>query len=955
MNGIGQVRFDFTAECEPFVRELYAGWDHFFSVSFERIADEALRQFDHPGKQVLIPELTLDLGEILDVEFPDRFPQKLREAMERELARCLNLTSGTAESEQLSAAEYALQALCDFLLRGTLPWNVAQEHGDVGTLFRTVLESAGARFRSFLYTYGHYTSLRQRLVLQFGDPELEQGVDLLVPIDGRFICTYVRSLRERYEQSERPELTPTVCREVVWEVVYAFLIDRRGSYFNRKSFVQRTLHELAGRFRTDYLQLLGLVAAGLPRLTVGNQSLPELLIILNELQAEQRSETTARFGNLSQWRDLYRVLSGKWKAELDLSNGPAARASLTLILSAETSCRAFVRELDEAAILRLVPIVVPQESSFVIAYARSLDHSRTNGVLEGKTGGEFLRLKWMLIFPVLLERRGTAFSRNYFVMRVLDRIAAHYNLDRIELLAYFARGEAMPQELAALFRQLYEHEYPECELSGKSEPDSIDSWVAYITEEVPLAAAQVGELGRLLSSVRFRTEFLRKIGPEGCPRLVGILSAAHSPFITDYARRLDRSVGQGLLEGRSGGAFRQVKWEFILATLVRQHGSSFNRRTFVGSVLRRTAAHYDLDYADLLFYFYHESGTADLPYGLSDILAALVAEETKVFLRNALRCGDAERFRMIGQLAPHESDAIRTFIRLLEQFQDIWSGSGPRPAFRTLLWRIVLNYLLENRGKLLDMSLFSEIILDRLSLFYRKEKDRAARDFVRRLGAESSAPGISVLKRSLQQFGSPTPLRQPETSASVPATATGIDQMASTSPKIEPDTADPIYIHNAGMVLLSPYLPHLFSRLGLTVQGEFASPEARRRAVFLMQYAVWGQTEFPEYELVLNKLLAEWPSSDPLPTGLELTDEERSLADSMLKGVIANWPRMGSTTAEGLQEGFLQRDGAMVLEADRITLRVESKAYDILLDSLPWKYSPLRFSWMERPIIVEWR
>lgn len=43
------------------------------------------------------------------------------------------------------------------------------------------------------------------------------------------------------------------------------------------------------------------------------------------------------------------------------------------------------------------------------------------------------------------------------------------------------------------------------------------------------------------------------------------------------------------------------------------------------------------------------------------------------------------------------------------------------------------------------------------------------------------------------------------------------------------------------------------------------------------------------------------------------------------------------------------------MKDDRWTLSVERKAYDVLLDSIPWSYSMLRTPWMHSLLMVNWR
>lgn len=43
------------------------------------------------------------------------------------------------------------------------------------------------------------------------------------------------------------------------------------------------------------------------------------------------------------------------------------------------------------------------------------------------------------------------------------------------------------------------------------------------------------------------------------------------------------------------------------------------------------------------------------------------------------------------------------------------------------------------------------------------------------------------------------------------------------------------------------------------------------------------------------------------------------------------------------------------MKDDRWILSVERKAYDVLLESLPWNCSMLRTPWMDLLLMVDWR
>ncbi|WP_295938445.1 contractile injection system tape measure protein [uncultured Alistipes sp.] len=165
------------------------------------------------------------------------------------------------------------------------------------------------------------------------------------------------------------------------------------------------------------------------------------------------------------------------------------------------------------------------------------------------------------------------------------------------------------------------------------------------------------------------------------------------------------------------------------------------------------------------------------------------------------------------------------------------------------------------------------------------------------------------------------------------------------------------YINNAGIVLLNPFLPLLFNMLNMTANNNFKTKEDRYTAIFLMQYAVYGdsRTEFPEHELVLNMRLVGLPTEADIPNSYELTQGQRDTVDSMLKGALQHWNKMKNTSIEALREAFLQRDGKLELWDNLVLLTVVDRAYDILLHSLPWSLRNIKYGWMDKTLEVKWR
>lgn len=167
-----------------------------------------------------------------------------------------------------------------------------------------------------------------------------------------------------------------------------------------------------------------------------------------------------------------------------------------------------------------------------------------------------------------------------------------------------------------------------------------------------------------------------------------------------------------------------------------------------------------------------------------------------------------------------------------------------------------------------------------------------------------------------------------------------------------------IPISNAGLVILSPFIPMLFMRLNMLSQDHrsFNSNESKVRAIFILQRLISNEERgYDERDLFLNRLLVNHPLNEPLPKNVELTQDELKTIESLLESAKANWPKMRNTSMRGFQESFLNRAGVIEKAEREWILIVEERAYDILLDSLPWSYKLVRFPWMEDLLSVHWK
>lgn len=166
---------------------------------------------------------------------------------------------------------------------------------------------------------------------------------------------------------------------------------------------------------------------------------------------------------------------------------------------------------------------------------------------------------------------------------------------------------------------------------------------------------------------------------------------------------------------------------------------------------------------------------------------------------------------------------------------------------------------------------------------------------------------------------------------------------------------DPIFINNAGLIILAPFLGSLFEKLELMDGSVFKSKASKSKAVHVLNYLATGKNSQEEHELNLNKILCGLNIYAPLDEVTELEEAEKEIANSLLLAVIGHWSVLKETSIQGLRESFLKRNGKLIEEDGQFLLSVEQKSFDMLLDQIPWNISKIKLSWMQKMIEVEWR
>lgn len=164
-----------------------------------------------------------------------------------------------------------------------------------------------------------------------------------------------------------------------------------------------------------------------------------------------------------------------------------------------------------------------------------------------------------------------------------------------------------------------------------------------------------------------------------------------------------------------------------------------------------------------------------------------------------------------------------------------------------------------------------------------------------------------------------------------------------------------LFVQHAGLVLIHPFLRSLFSLCGLLEGKTFSNAINQQKAIYLLHYIATGKVTADEHELVIPKVLCSYPIEETVDTDIILSIQELQEADDLMRAAIAQWSILKSTSPEGLQQGFLQRNGKLHTRNEQLYVEVEKNTIDVLLDHLPWNLSLIRLPWSGEIIRVEWR
>ncbi|CAN0381012.1 unnamed protein product, partial [Scytosiphon promiscuus] len=138
---------------------------------------------------------------------------------------------------------------------------------------------------------------------------------------------------------------------------------------------------------------------------------------------------------------------------------------------------------------------------------------------------------------------------------------------------------------------------------------------------------------------------------------------------------------------------------------------------------------------------------------------------------------------------------------------------------------------------------------------------------------------------------------------------------------------DAIYINNAGLILVWPFISTLFNKLGLLMDNTFIDDYHCQKAILLLNFFVFDNQRIEESDLVLNKILCGVELNYFVDVTLELSAIEKNICASLINAVKMNWEKMSGTSVATFKDYFLKREGVINKNNKDYNLNVERRAH----------------------------
>lgn len=208
-----------------------------------------------PDQTWVIQSIELDLGAITYQNLMKDLPEKFRTLLYNKLKD--SIYRGYLEGKPLNIVENTdskLQILKTYLEQGYMPWN---QFGiiSINELFKEQLTENAEMLMLLIRQIGQSETIRKRMAWQLSESSIAALIQEIEPNNHQEINEFVTNFTLIQDKKQIIQSTSAEFRKNLWFWVLNHLFEERGTLFNRVSFMESSIRQMASKMNVSFESL----------------------------------------------------------------------------------------------------------------------------------------------------------------------------------------------------------------------------------------------------------------------------------------------------------------------------------------------------------------------------------------------------------------------------------------------------------------------------------------------------------------------------------------------------------------------------------------------------------------------------------------------------------------------------------------------------------------------------
>lgn len=406
---------------------------------FQPIIDRVLSRCLPADRHAFLSRLTLDLGELPELDFEHAAAQALERALADALSAALMGLGETASETGdriLSEGMAQLALVRHYLVYGTVPYGLDHGPFDPEAVLAATAEGQPKEMAAMLRRLAAERQVVERLVHQAREATLRRLLEVLEPAHAELILAYFKDLGRLHHEAPVVPLGDRDFIRLLWVLTLRFLIDETGSQFNRKSYLGTLLRNVASAVGVDFRDLLISLRRGMDEIRRRVPITASLPAVLNELLQEAVGE-----GLSPAPESPTEISHGNDSIAAMLERDPAGLVALIRgLIHDRPALRRLIETLTSETLSGLLILLDREHAPLIRDFLADVTEAHRVKPLVPLAPSALHRLLWVLTIVQLARDSGSQFNRKSFLQTLLRDLADHESVDFTNLLITLRRG-----------------------------------------------------------------------------------------------------------------------------------------------------------------------------------------------------------------------------------------------------------------------------------------------------------------------------------------------------------------------------------------------------------------------------------------------------------------------------------------------------------------------------------